>query len=324
MTEAVERLVNLALYLAAAREPVTAEQVRADVFGYPADQDDAAFIRMFERDKVELKRMGFVVDGDSEGLYRLNAAATYAKEVDLTPTEAAAVRVASVSLLDDPSFPFTEDLRLALAKVVAEVETGDVPAGARLADENPERQGALVSALSGAAAAFKRVTFGYTNSLGISAPHEVEPYGLFLHDGRWYLVGRDTAKDEIRTYTVARMESVVVNPGRPAHPDFERPGGFDVAGYIRLPFQYGDPAAEFEAVMRIEPAAAWRARALASGQGVLTEDADGGFTWRVGARSAARLLRFAIENGPGVSVTGPPQLTERLRTGLAEAVRLHG
>ena len=35
MSDAVERLINLALYLADAREPVTAERIRADVFGYP-------------------------------------------------------------------------------------------------------------------------------------------------------------------------------------------------------------------------------------------------------------------------------------------------
>jgi len=324
VTEAVERLVNLALYLAAARGPVTAEQVRSEVFGYPGDQDDAAFIRMFERDKVELKRMGFAIDGDTEGLYRLNAAATYAQEVDLTPAEVAAVRLAGTSLLDDPSFPFAEDLRLALAKVAAEVETGGVPAGTRLADELPERQGESVSALSGAAAARKTVTFGYTNSLGFSAPHEVEPYGLFLHDGRWYLVGRDVAKDQTRTYTVARMDALSVNSQRPAHPDFERPDGFDVAAYIRLPFQYGAPSDEFEAELRFDPASAWRARMLASGQGTLAEEPNGALAWRVRARSAERLARFALENGPGIRVVAPPEAVARLRSGLAEAVRLHG
>lgn len=324
MTEAVERLVNLALYLAAAREPVTAEKVRAEVFGYPADQDAGAFFRMFERDKVELKRMGFVVDSDTEGRYHLNAAATYAQEVDLTPAESAAVRIAGSSLLDDPSFPFATDLRLALAKVAAEVETNDAPASARLADEDPRRQGESVSALSDAAASRKRVAFGYTNSLGASAPHEVEPYGLFLHDGRWYLVGRDAEKDAVRTYTVARMVSLAIHAAQPAHADFERPATFDVANYIRLPFQYGSPADEFEAELSIAPAAAWRASALASGQGTLAENSDGGYTWRVVARSAERLLRFAVENGPGVRVVSPPEVAQRLRSGLAEAVRQHG
>ena len=144
MTDAVERVVNLALFLAAARGPVTAERIRAEVFGYPEDQDDAAFLRMFERDKDDLKRMGFAIDGDAEGNYRLDSSATYASAIELTPAETSALRVAGAALVDDPSFPFSADLRLALAKVSAEVEAGDPAVSARLADEYaraPRRDG---------------------------------------------------------------------------------------------------------------------------------------------------------------------------------------
>ncbi len=326
MSDAVERLLNLALYLADAREPVTAERIRADVNGYPSDQDTAAFLRMFERDKEQLRAAGFLFTGDESGAYALDRAGTFAAPVDLTAKETAAVRTTASAMLSDPSFPYADDLRLALAKISSGVDTDAVPAAARLADEDPARQGSVVAALSSAATRGKRARFEYTNSYGTSAPHEIEPYGLFLHDGRWYAVGRDTARDETRTYAVARIEGLAVETARPATPDFERPADFDVRSFVRLPFQYGPASEQFDAEVRFDASVAWRAESLAAGQGSLTEagDGTGDVLWQVRAASLSRLLRFAIENGPGIQVTSPPDAGAALRSGLEEVVRAHG
>lgn len=325
MSVAVERIVNVALFLAAAREPVTAEQIRAEVYGYPDDQDDAAFFRMFERDKKDLGRMGFSIVSDFEGNYSLDAGDTYATAIDLSAAEAATVRLAGAALLEDPAFPFGGDLRLALAKVSAEVGVrSPVQVAAHLADEDPARQGAAVAMLSMAAGSCKRARFDYTNSRGDRTNREVEPYGLFLHDGRWYLVGRDVDKGDVRTFTVSRMTEVEPNPGRPETPDFDRPAEFDIARYIRLPFQFGDAASCVLAHVRFAPEVAWRARALSAGQGELTIAADGGADWRIDAASPERLLRFVVENGPGITVLGPAELVTALDEGLRTVVALHG
>jgi predicted DNA-binding transcriptional regulator YafY len=323
VSDAVERLLNLALCFASAREPVTAERIRADVTGYPAEQDQAAFLRMFERDKDELRASGFIIEADEAGFYTLDRAATFAAPIDLTPQQTAAVRTAGAAMLSDPSFPYHDDLRLALAKIATGVDVDFVPAAAQLADEDPARQGDVVAALSRAAAHGKLSRFEYTNSYGASAPHHVEPYGLFLHDGRWYLVGRDTARDEVRTYTVSRMESVWTDSARLATRDFERPADFDVRSFVRLPFQYGPAAEQFEALVRFEPHAAWRAPGLAAGQGVLSAEEDGAVTWRVDASSRSRLLRFVIENGPGLSVVEPASAAAELAQRLGEVERAH-
>jgi proteasome accessory factor B len=322
---AVERLVNLALYLAVARQPVSAEDIRADVQGYEPDQADEAFKRQFERDKDDLRTAGFVIlaDAENEGFYHLDRSATFAAPLDLTAHEAAAVRAAASALQSDPSFPFSDDLRLAMAKIASAVVSGDVPAAARLADEDPEEQGSIVAQLAEAAGRRKSVAFGYTNSQGTSAPHRVEPYGLFLHDGRWYLVARDTEKGEPRTYTVARMSRIEVNGQRPKSPDFERPPGFDVATFVRLPFQYGPAAVEFEALIRFEPIAAWRAAALSAGHGSLETDGES-VVWLVNARSQSHLLRFVIENGPGLVLERPSDAVAAYHAGVAEVLRLHG
>ena len=323
MSDSVERLVNLALYFADARAAVSAVEVRSDVVGYPEGQDLPTFLRMFERDKDDLRRMGFVIESDAEGNYRLDRAGTYARAVELDPAEVAVVRVAAGSLLQDDSFPFAADLRLALAKITAEESgTSDVTT-ARIADEDPAVQGGTALLLTEAATARKSVAFGYTNSAGVSAAHQVEPYGLFVHDGRWYLVGRDVARSEVRTYTVARMSDVVANPAAPKSPDFERPDDFDVARWVSLPFQYGRSSNQFEATLIFAPAVSWRAPRLTRGHGRLETGADGSVAWHVRARDPDRLIRFAIEAGAGVRLVSPAEAVARLHERLAKVAGAH-
>lgn len=324
MSIAVERIVNLALFFANAREPVTAERIRTEVWGYPEDQDDAAFLRMFERDKKDLVRMGLSIVADNEGNYLLDRSSSFANSIEFDPAEAAAVRVAATAMLGDPSFPFCDDLRLAIAKISAELGADlSTTSVARLADEDPKRQGSSVATLAQAAENRKRVIMGYTNSMGVASPHEIEPYGMFLHDGRWYLVGRDTTKDETRTYAVARMSDIEPNSSKPESPDFERPHDFDIGRFVRLPFQFGSEE-PFVASLRFEPQVAWKAPRLSGGRGTLESHADGAVTWEIDASSADDLLRFVIEHGPGVVVAGPEELAERLHAGLSNVVMLHG
>lgn len=325
MPDALERLVNLAIYLSDTRSPVTAEQVRSDVIGYPQGQDADAFIRMFERDKDDLRAAGLaidVVDTDGIAAYRLDRSATFVAEVPMSSAEIAAVRAVGASLAADPAFPYAEDLRLALAKVMPGV--GEAPdAVARMADESPESQGEAVAVLAAATEARKSVRFGYENAVGERKSHEVDPYGLFLREGRWYLVGRDTRTDSVRVYAVSRMDAPEVEPHRPKHPDFDRPDGFDVRTFVGLPFQYG-AGGPFEAELLFRAEAAWRAASLTAGVGETAPQTDGSVEWRVPARDPVRLARWVFENGPGIELAGPPEAVSALRDGLAEAVAVHG
>jgi proteasome accessory factor B len=320
VSEAIERLVNLAMYLATARAPVSAAMVRAQVEGYPAGQDEVAFLRMFERDKDELREAGFSIESDSEGAYRLDASATFAASIDLSAEETAAVRAAGLAMLADPTFPLADELRLALTKLATDAEPPDLPARASFADEEPVAQGEAVAALDRAIIARKRVGFSYTNALGCEAHHEIEPYGLFVREGRWYLVGRDTAIDEVRVYAISRARGLEIDAGRPKTPDFERPADFDVASFIALPFQYG--AESFAALVRFAPDSTWRAASLTGAVGALEPDGDA-LVWRVTARDGRRLLRWVVESGPGLELVEPVSLANELRAGLARVAAHH-
>ncbi|GAB4285972.1 MAG: YafY family protein [Coriobacteriia bacterium] len=323
MTDATERLVNLALYLATTRVPVSAEAVRANVAGYPAGQDEDAFLRMFERDKKLLRACGLalaVTDADGAPAYRLDAEGTYAAEISLAESERAALHAVAAALATDPGFPFGDDLAIAIAKLGGGAGEAAVTGG--LADERPDVQGALAATLAEAVASRKRVAFGYTNAAGEGRSHETEPLGVFFRDGRWYLVARDIERDDIRVYALRRMEDVRVDRRRPGAPDFDPPEGFTVAGYMLLPFQYGPEAVD--CVLRFSAEEAWRATRLIAGQGRLEADDDGSLLWHVEARDLGRLAAWMVEHGPGITPVAPDELRETLVRGLRKVVTRHG
>ncbi|GAA0809420.1 helix-turn-helix transcriptional regulator [Spirilliplanes yamanashiensis] len=56
---------------------------------------------------------------------------------------------------------------------------------------------------------------------------EVDPYGLVFHAGRWYLVGHDHLRDEIRTFRLDRITAVSSSTEA-----FEAPPNFDAVGHV--------------------------------------------------------------------------------------------
>jgi proteasome accessory factor B len=328
VVDATERIVNLAFYLAAARRAVSAAEIAAHVAGYPAGQTPEAFGRMFERDKDDLRAAGLAITVDhsvSPERYRLDEDATFSEAVGLTPLEAVELRTAAVAMLADASFPFADDLRPAIAKVVAVTHSpagnADAILASASADESPQAQGAAVAELARAVAERKRVSFHYVGASGRTSERTVEPWGLFARDGRWYLVALDPAIEETRVFAVPRMSGVEVAP-RPKTPDFDRPADFDVARYMLMPFQYGPRMVE--AVVRLSGPAGRRAAALTAGQGRLIREADDVYLWRVPVASVALFARWAAAAGPGVRIVGPDALSGHLRSGLAEVIRIHG
>jgi len=326
---ASERIVNLALFLASARHFVSALEIAAGVAGYSSDQNAAAFGRMFERDKDELRHAGFVIEidrSDAVERYFVDADATYSDTVELDPLEAVELRAAAAAMLGDPSFPYAEDLRLALAKLTAasevRVRASSAVMPARSADEDPAAQGAAVAELTRAIGARKRTSFSYTGAGGRASQRTVEPWGLFARDGRWYLVARDPAADGVRVFAVSRIDTLEIERLRPKTPDFDAPADFDVRAWMLMPFQYGEQS--HEATLRLTGPAAQRATALTAGQGTLKRTANGAALWRVPFADETLLARWIAANGPGIEVVSPDSLRDSLTAGLRKVVEQHG
>lgn len=237
-THKVERLTNLFIALLSTRGFLTAEKIRNTVTGYAECPTDEAFSRMFERDKNELRDLGIPVETgrtsvfDTVDGYRIKRDAYALPDIDLTPEESAAVAVAT-TLWESPeriTATQTALLKLRAAGVeidpVAEVSitTGAGPTGLRGSEE---ALGVLFAAIeSGQAVRFEH----RPTPVEPYTVRTVEPWGVVTAQGRWYLVGHDRDRDDIRVFRLSRIGSEVeaVGPQGAVRP----PDGVDIRALV--------------------------------------------------------------------------------------------
>nr|WP_218907954.1 YafY family protein [Micromonospora jinlongensis] len=150
----------------------------------------------------------------------------------------------------------------------------------------------------------------------------VQPYGLVLKSGAWYLVGR--VGGDTRTYRVDRVTGVEVG-----EESFERDEGFDLAGHWR------EQAGSFlrtmlraEVTVRLSPAGLRRLRHLVDAPFVYDElvaaagapDGQGWVVARLPVESVEVAYHQLLGLGPEVEVLDPPEL-RRLFTDAADRFR---
>jgi predicted DNA-binding transcriptional regulator YafY len=122
-----------------------------------------------------------------------------------------------------------------------------------------------LAALSDAVWNATRITIEYDRGEG-PARRVLEPLGLVLKAGTWYVVAG--VEGQIRTYRVSRV--VAAEPGTEG---FERPAGFDLAGYwAEAAAAYERDVRRIEVVVRVRPDRLERLR-TAVGYAVV-DDAD--------------------------------------------------
>lgn len=84
----------------------------------------------------------------------------------------------------------------------------------------------------------KRIRVDYASWRGTSR-RDLEPLGLVLKAGAWYLAARDVGKEAVRTYRLASVLALGAGGG-----SFRRPRGFDLARY------WQESSARFESELR--------------------------------------------------------------------------
>jgi len=231
-TDAAERLLNLIIALTHAPRRMTRDEIRDTVAGYSgrprgvapdeAKKSDAAFERMFERDKDDLRRMGVPLrtvtdplDGADIG-YKIVAADAVMPPLDLTPAEVAVLSLAAEYW---QGATLGDDARLALTKVASHTPhqvTEPMPWAAR-ATGSRDATSIVVDAIHER----QVVRFDYTSTSSGYGRRTVEPWRLVVRGGTEYLVGRDVDKDDSRIYRVSRIHGAVKLLGEPGA--FERP-----------------------------------------------------------------------------------------------------
>ncbi len=151
----------------------------------------------------------------------------------------------------------------------------------------------------------------------------LEPLGLVLKAGVWYLVA--LVADQPRTYRVSRILELDPLDGR-----FERPAGFDLAGYWRT-WAEGFPARvqRAEVVVRLSPRGRERLPYLL-GPPAARASADAGPTdpdgWTrvvLPVESVEHALADLLRLGADAEVLAPPELRERMAETAGELARLY-
>jgi proteasome accessory factor B len=207
----LERLLNLIAALLDTSVPLSAEQIRARIEGYP--EVAASFRRAFERDKDDLREMGIPIrveeiPGSDPPLtgYRIIRRDYEGHLPELTPDELAALHVAS-NLVRVQGLDANDALRKLGG--IAPNDDGVAPLAALPSDPR-------LAPLFRAATERALVTFRYHGS-----EREVEPYRVSFTRGQWYLGGFDRSRGGDRLFRVDRIDGdVTVGPaGAFARPD---------------------------------------------------------------------------------------------------------
>ncbi len=251
-TEKLIRQLSLISYLMAERRPVTALEIRRDVEGYSAMNEDA-FARRFYADRAELESLGIQLTVDrpadaaaEQESYSLRSESFHLPAIEFTDEELAALQTA-LHLLDG-EFAYAEPLRLALQQI-----TWGRPSPLRAPDQ--QRSVALgITASAGGhelsarlakveTAIFrqKTITFDYysmeRDELG---PRRVDPYHLLFQGGEFYLLGYAHERKAIRVFRLSRIRGKVAYATKAEH-DFRRPTDFDPRAYAtRAEWQLGE------------------------------------------------------------------------------------
>jgi proteasome accessory factor B len=206
----LERLLNLTAVLLDTPRPLTAEELRQKVDGYPPP--GAAFHRTFERDKDDLRVLGIplrvervpATDPPIDG-YSIAPDDYYLPDPGLAPDELAALHLATLTVrmegLTDQEAIWKLGGFGAHDPTVARPQSD--PGVVKDVVANLPSDPALVPIFQSISEK-RAVSFGYRGQDRL-----VEPWRLDFHRGRWYLTGYDRGREGERNFRLDRMDGPV-------------------------------------------------------------------------------------------------------------------
>jgi proteasome accessory factor B len=318
------RLLKLAAWLHARREPATREEIYA---AFPDDYSGKAQARekKWTRDKQDLRRLGLVVGFlEEEGLnggYLLEPSACALPRLELEPAEAAVLWTAGLAALRTPDHPLRDDLEVALRKIAVGGK-GLPPRAASLDGERAERtrvaRRALLERLTEAVERRKRVKLAYRRLDGTRTQREVDVYGYAWRRGQWIFVGHCHLRNGVRLFYLDRVLSLALSGSDPRRADYAVPASFDIHAWSRQePWDYlvHEPR---EAVVRFRGSLARVAGQLLPRARIATE-AGGSRVARLDVRNLEGLVRQALAWGPEAELLAPADGRALAREMLARA-----
>jgi predicted DNA-binding transcriptional regulator YafY len=332
-TEKLIRQLSLISYLMAERRPVTAPEIRRDVEGYSAMNEDA-FARRFYADRSELEALGIAlaVEKPVDGLveqetYSLPPENFHLPPIEFTDEELAALRTA-LQLLDG-EFAYAEPLRLALQQI-----SWGRPSPLRAPEQHTVALGITGSAgghdvsqrlakIETAIFRRKTVVFDYyTMERDELGTRRVDPYQLLYQGGQFYVVGRSHERDAIRVFRLSRIRGKVGYSTKAEH-DFQRPADFDPRAYAsRIDWQFGDSIGTAE--IWIGRRIAWQIERHFGRYGKMhTPNGQGDRVFVTPYANSRQLIAWVLGLGEHARILNPPELSSELRDRIELLVERH-
>jgi proteasome accessory factor B len=305
----LERLLNLVAMLLEARRPLTFEQIREALPAYAQD-DVATAKRMFERDKDILRDNGIPIElaaldaFDVEEGYVIPKDRYYLPEIEFTPQEISALFVAARSGGADEA-----PAERAVRKLLYGVGGGVLAAGAPGAPAaGPDVDSELLTAAADAVLrGSRRLSFAYTTARGSSSRRRVDAYGLVWRAGRWYLVGLDEDRGEIRAFRLSRIDGGLDDAGDGSAP----PEAFRARDHVDVgPWGPGEPTDHV--VVSFAPSVAWWAASEVEGASAGEPDEHGWISVAVPAGPDDSIATWILGFGSDARVLEPPGLREEV------------
>ena len=223
-----ERLINLTMALLATKRFLTKNQIFESVDGYEGFPETKE--RMFERDKTELRTLGLEIEVgnddplfDDEAGYRINPR-NYS--LNIGEMDSQDLSLLSLAANQWQNSLFSHNAQSALRKIeaihgVVEREPLEVTFA------HTEVSEVRFDEIWRATKDHREITFDY-RSLTLTRRH-VSPFALYLLRGRWYLVGLDQEKKELRQFKVSRIGSENLEVGR----SFTPPSDFNLQEFLQ-------------------------------------------------------------------------------------------
>jgi predicted DNA-binding transcriptional regulator YafY len=300
MVPPIERVTNLLTLLLERRAPLTLQQILDELEGqYPGAPDTQR--SMFERDKSMLRQIGVpieteVLGGTQAGQtgYLIDRRKYELHDLQLDDDERHALQMAVATIRSDPG-----------QEALWKLGGAAVPSATVLA-HLPQLDGLPV--LRVAIADRATVTFRYRGD-----ERRIDPYGLLLREGYWYVIGFDHVRADRRTFRVDRIEGDIAAGDAGA---FDVPLGFDPrAEFPNDPKRLGDDdtGPQIAHVAVFGPLAGV-VRGELGDAAVVDERSDGSVVFAVHCANRGAFRSWVLGLGVDAEVLGPPEV----RAGLVE------
>jgi predicted DNA-binding transcriptional regulator YafY len=144
----------------------------------------------------------------------------------------------------------------------------------------------------------------------------MDPYGLALQWGLWYLVGYCHLRQDIRTFRVDRIQAL-----KPLETTFQPPPDFSVREFLAA--MTGPPEPLYQVEVRFSPQVAPRVAERRGAWQDLTEHSDGSATIAFPTADLDWPTWWVLGYGTEARVISPPELAARVRQAAEAVARMY-